>query len=142
MTTPMKVTTMTKAHHPARRARNLTGAASALALVAMVTGFQFAAAAESHNALLAKSATPSPGQTGTSAEGATTNSPTVDPSAQTVTANVTSVTQSQTTDAVVDPCAAPAPVVNPSQAPAPEGHPAPPAPAPAPAPPSGTTAAS
>jgi hypothetical protein len=141
---------MTKAHHPARRARNLTGAASALALVGMVTGFQFAAATESHNAVLAKSATPSSGDTGSS----TTGVPTGDQSGQLVAANGTSATQAQATVAVVDsgvapaaapapapvvdPAPAPAPVVNPAPAPAP----APPAPAPAPAPPSGTTAAS
>jgi hypothetical protein len=146
---------MTKAHHPARRARNLTGAASALALVGMVTGFQFAAATESHNAVLAKSATPSSGETGSS----TTGVPTGDQSGQLVAANGTSATQTQATAAVVDsgaapapapapapvvdPAPAPAPVVNPAPAPpAPAPAPAPPAPAPAPAPPSGTTAAS
>lgn len=36
---------MTKRRRPARHARNVTGAVSALALVGMVTGFQIAAAA-------------------------------------------------------------------------------------------------
>ena len=144
---------MTKAHHPARRARNLTGAASALALVGMVTGFQFAAAAESQSALLAKTV-PTPGQTGSSTGTSTNGEPTISESGQTA-------TQPQATVAVVDsgaapasapapavdPAPAPAPVVDPAPAPAPAPPapapaPAPPAPAPAPAPPSGTTAAS
>ena len=149
---------MTKAHHPARRARNLTGAVSALALVGMVTGFQFAAAAESQNAVLAKDAIPAPGQTGSSTAGSTAGAPTVDQSG-TVTADGTSATQSQATVAVVDSGAAPAPAVDPAPAPAPavdpapappapapapavDPAPAPPAPAPAPAPPSGTTSGS
>ena len=145
---------MTKAHHPARRARNLTGAVSALALVGMVTGCQFAAAAESQNAVLAKDAIPAPGQTGSSTAGSTAGAPTVDQSGQAVTTDGTSATQSQATVAVVDSGAAPAPAVDPAPAPAPavdpapapapvvDPAPAPPAPAPAPAPPSGTTSGS
>lgn len=151
---------MTKAHHPARRARNLTGAASALALVGMVTGFQFAAAAESQNALLAKTTTPTPGQTGSSTATSTNGEPTVDQPGQVVTANGTSVTQTQPQTSVgpvdsgpapasapapvVDPAPAPAPAIDPAPAPAPivDPAPAPPAPAPAPAPPSGTTSGS
>jgi hypothetical protein len=149
---------MTKTHHPARRARNLTGAASALALVGMVTGFQFAAAAESQNELLAKTTIPTPGQSGSSTAAPTNGEPSVGQSGQSVTANGTSATQPQTSVApvdsglapaaapapVADPAPAPAPVVDPAPAPAPvvEPAPAPPAPAPAPAPPSGTTSGS
>jgi len=145
---------MTNAHHPARRARNLTGAASALALVGMVTGFQFAAASESQNSVLAKSVAPTPGQTGASTAGLTSGDQTATSSGVTASSNQVSETQPQGSALVVDsgaaPAAAPAPapVVNPAPAPAPVVAPAPapapvpPAPAPAPAPPSGTTAAS
>lgn len=149
---------MTKAHHPARRARNLTGAVSALALVGMVTGFQFAAAAESQNALLAEPTTPSPVQTGTTSAGSTGGNSTVAPSGETAPANGVAVTQPQGTVVVVESGAAPAPAAEPAPAPAPAVDPAPapapvvdpapapapapPAPAPAPAPPSGTTSGS
>jgi hypothetical protein len=105
---------MSKKIHPARRARNLTGAVSALALVGMVTSFQLAAAAKE-----------------------TTNDvPSAVPAAAT---SESPATQAQQKPAETAP--APAQQAPAEQAPA-EPAPAPVVPAPAPAAPSGTTGGS
>jgi hypothetical protein len=107
---------MSKKIHPARRARNLTGAVSALALVGMVTSFQLAAAAKE-----------------------TTNDvPSAVPAAAT---SESPATQAQQKPAETAPAPAPAQQAPAEQAPA-EPAPAPVVPAPAPAAPSGTTGGS
>ena len=117
---------MSKTLHPARRARNLTGAVSALALVGMVTSFQLAAAANEADS----SAGGVPAQT------ATTAAPSQAPAEQApAEASPAEPVPAQEVVVVVDSAPAPA-VVDPAPAPAA------PAPAPAPAPPSGTTAGS
>lgn len=120
---------MSKKIHPARRARNLTGAVSALALVGMVTSFQLAAAAkettnDAPTAVPAVEASESPATQAQQAPAETAPAPAQQAPAEQVVV-------------VVEPAPAP---VEPAPAPAPV-DPAP-APAPAPAPPSGTTGGS
>ncbi|MHB1172334.1 MAG: hypothetical protein ACYCZY_07525 [Lacisediminihabitans sp.] len=107
---------MTKKVHPARGARTFTGAASALALVGIVTGFQMAANAQ------------------VASVPASVTDPTVTPTVVPV-APVTAV------PVAAAPAAAPAPAPVAKPAPAPVAKPAP-APAAAPAPVNGTTAGS
>jgi hypothetical protein len=132
-----------RAHHPAARARNFTGAVSALALVAMVTGFQFAAASESQNAASPMGTTPTPSAPASPGEAAVSgfNQPesdvSVSPSAVTTDAQNQGSAVSTVPAPAVPDSAPPAPAP-----PAPDAAPAPPAPDPAPAPPSGTTAGS
>jgi len=120
---------MAKSTHPARRARNLTGAVSALALVGMVTSFQLSAVAKENSQ--ADAVTPVPTSAEVAPAAATVNQPT------TAVAPVASAPAEQVVIVVDTAPAAPAP------APA-EPAPAPPAPdpAPAPAPPSGNTGGS
>jgi hypothetical protein len=115
---------MTKKTHPARRARNLTGAVSALALVGMVTSFQLAATANE---------TAKDNTTGPVVPAVASSAPPTAPAEQAP----APAPAEQVVVVVEQAPAAPAPA-DPAPAPAP----ADPAPAPAPEPPSGTTGGS
>jgi hypothetical protein len=115
---------MTKKTHPARRARNLTGAVSALALVGMVTSFQLAATANE----TAKDNTTGPVVPAVAASAPPTAPAEQAPAPAPAEQVVVVVEQAPAAPAPADPAPAPAP--------------ADPAPAPAPAPPSGTTGGS
>jgi hypothetical protein len=124
---------MTKRVHPAARARTLTGATSFLALVGIVSGFQFAANAEDATSA-GGTATPSGTVVKQPVDPATGQPivPATEPVAEAVPAPAS---DAPANDAPV--AAAPAPVAAPAAAPAPA-----PVVAPAPAPVSGTTAGS
>jgi hypothetical protein len=119
---------MTKKTHPARRARNLTGAVSALALVGMVTSFQLAATANE---------TAKDNTTGPVVPAVAASAPPTAPAEQAPAPAPAPAPAEQVVVVVEQAPAAPAPA-DPAPAPAP----ADPAPAPAPAPPSGTTGGS
>lgn len=133
-TTNTRTATMTKRIHPAQTARTITGAAAGLALVGIVTGFQFAAVAQENQAAAAgntTTATPAPAtdaQAGAPAPAA--------PAPAADAGSSVAVTQDSAPAAVAPAPAAPAPA---APAPAPVVQPAP---APAPAPSNGTTGGS
>ncbi|MBK5238808.1 MAG: hypothetical protein JJE28_06830 [Actinomycetales bacterium] len=148
---------MTKRIHPAARARTLTGATSLLALVGIVSGFQFAANAQ--EASVADGATTPSGTAVTQAIDPATGQPIAPAEATAPVAEAVPAPVSDPSSAAVSaPAAAPvavpvpvpvpvaAPVVAPAPVAAPVAAPAPAAPAPvvapAPAPVNGTTAGS
>lgn len=151
------VNTMTKRIHPAARARTLTGATSLLALVGIVSGFQFAANAQ--EASVADGATtpsgtavtqaidPATGQPIAPAEATASAAeavpaPVSDPSSAAVSAPAVVAAPVPAAVSAPAPAAAPAPVAAPVAAPAPAAPAPVVAPAPAPAPVNGTTAGS
>ena len=140
----MRAKTMTKRIHPAARARTVTGATSFLALVGIVTGFQFAANAETNG--VASGAAAAPGTTAApQAIDPATGQPVAPSSAPVAEAVPAPAADAGAVVPVAELAAAPAaePVAAPVAAP--EAAPAPaPAPvvAPAPAPVNGTTAGS
>jgi hypothetical protein len=139
---------MTKRIHPAAGARTITGATSLLALVGIVSGFQFAAHAQ--EASLGSDATATPGTTAPQAIDPATGQPVLSaevtaPVAEAVPAPAGAGDAGAT--AVVAPTDVPAAVPAPAEVAAPVPAPAPapvvaPAPAPAPAPVNGTTGGS